>query len=471
MYAYTCIYFYKLYLFIEALHQDKGVGFVPQKEALLKLQFNQAIIDELWEDENYYLCSYQQLEDGSIIFVRGNETYLKIRNISKDCIGKRIDALPTNHDIQQISILFKKYKKNSEYINYMREILYEGKCTYWDISAIIEFPYLRCVGKKISLPSIINKGNQAYDINSMKLEDCYSGSILVQMKPEGRYKICSCSETVSCAIPEIREGNYLQEIFEGYLYRMKTACILDECIRAGKPIRYFDMLCRECQEEKDSDVLEKPMDLIYVVLLPVLHQNFKGVFILITVVENEENVKINEKSNNKKKLTQEELFGSCVIYNGLNKEHQYITEMNSYFARHLYEKKLNIDTIFTSPLVERARHNMIAVSGSIVFKQKNGTEKKYSINVVPAIHDEKIEKLLVTLIPEQEIEYANHMMFSLLTPREQEVISLVVNGYTNRCIAYELNITEGTVKKVIYNCYQKLGICSRIELVKLLLAK
>lgn len=463
--------FISIVVFIEALHQDKGVGFVPQKEALLKLQFNQVVIDELWKAEDYYLCSYQQLEDSSIIFVSGNETYLKLRNISKDYIGKRIDTLPPNQDIQQISMLFRKYKTSNEYINYMREILYEGKCTYWDISVIIEFPYLRCVGKKINLLSMINKGGQAYDINSMKLEDCYSGSILVQMKSEGRYKICSCSETVSCAVPEIREGNDLQEMFEGYLYRMKTACILDECIRAGKPIRYFDILCREREEEKNADVLEKPTDLIYVVLLPVLHQNFKGIFILITVVENEENVKINEKSNNKKKLTQEELFGYCVIYNGLNKEHQYITEMNSYFARHLYEEKLNIDTIFASPLVEKARQNMIAVSGSIVFRQKDGTEKKYSINVVPAIHEEKIEKILITLIPEQEIEYANHMMFSLLTPREQEVISLVVNGYTNRCIAYELNITEGTVKKVIYNCYQKLGICSRIELIKLLMAK
>ncbi len=49
------------------------------------------------------------------------------------------------------------------------------------------------------------------------------------------------------------------------------------------------------------------------------------------------------------------------------------------------------------------------------------------------------------------------------TPRERQVARLVANGLTNLQISEELFITEGTVKKTVYNIYQKLGVHTRVQ--------
>lgn len=53
----------------------------------------------------------------------------------------------------------------------------------------------------------------------------------------------------------------------------------------------------------------------------------------------------------------------------------------------------------------------------------------------------------------------------LLTPREEQVVSLVAEGTGNRGIAQQLNIKENTVKKSLMRIYDKLGVSNRVELV------
>jgi DNA-binding NarL/FixJ family response regulator len=53
----------------------------------------------------------------------------------------------------------------------------------------------------------------------------------------------------------------------------------------------------------------------------------------------------------------------------------------------------------------------------------------------------------------------------LLTKREQQVVSLVVDGLNNREISEQLHVSEHTVKNHLFHVFEKLGISSRIELV------
>lgn len=53
-----------------------------------------------------------------------------------------------------------------------------------------------------------------------------------------------------------------------------------------------------------------------------------------------------------------------------------------------------------------------------------------------------------------------------LTAREQEVLKLIVQGYTNRQIADELTISSRTVEGHRANLTDKLGIRSRVELLR-----
>ena len=53
-----------------------------------------------------------------------------------------------------------------------------------------------------------------------------------------------------------------------------------------------------------------------------------------------------------------------------------------------------------------------------------------------------------------------------LTPRETEILRLIVEGYTNRQIGQELNISIRTVEGHRANISDKLGLHSRVELVR-----
>src|SRR5512138_3663434 len=53
-----------------------------------------------------------------------------------------------------------------------------------------------------------------------------------------------------------------------------------------------------------------------------------------------------------------------------------------------------------------------------------------------------------------------------LTPREAEVLRLIVQGYTNKQIGEEVNISVRTAESHRANLSEKLGLHSRVELVR-----
>ncbi len=54
-----------------------------------------------------------------------------------------------------------------------------------------------------------------------------------------------------------------------------------------------------------------------------------------------------------------------------------------------------------------------------------------------------------------------------LSPREAEIAGLVLSGKSNRDIAAQIHISPETVKKHIYNIYQKTGVKNRLQLMNL----
>lgn len=53
--------------------------------------------------------------------------------------------------------------------------------------------------------------------------------------------------------------------------------------------------------------------------------------------------------------------------------------------------------------------------------------------------------------------------FRSLTPREKEILRLIADGLSNKMIARELDITEGTVKVHVKHLLKKLNLRSRVE--------
>ncbi|WP_171016908.1 response regulator transcription factor [Pseudalkalibacillus caeni] len=77
----------------------------------------------------------------------------------------------------------------------------------------------------------------------------------------------------------------------------------------------------------------------------------------------------------------------------------------------------------------------------------------------------KISKVLLAMNQQSKENRVKEQMDGVLTPREIEVVELVMEGKSNRQIAGTLFLTEGTVKNYISRILDKLELNNRTELV------
>ncbi|HEY9657398.1 MAG TPA: response regulator transcription factor, partial [Allocoleopsis sp.] len=74
-----------------------------------------------------------------------------------------------------------------------------------------------------------------------------------------------------------------------------------------------------------------------------------------------------------------------------------------------------------------------------------------------------LEKLMINVV-EQNSNHSKQEEISQLSPREQEVLQLISSGATNREIAQQLYIAEGTVKTHITHLLSRLNLRNRAQL-------
>lgn len=72
--------------------------------------------------------------------------------------------------------------------------------------------------------------------------------------------------------------------------------------------------------------------------------------------------------------------------------------------------------------------------------------------------------------PESGRRETCHGVFGLLTTREQQILELLTNGFSNKLISRHLEISEATVKTHMMNLFRKIGARSRTDAVRLALA-
>jgi DNA-binding NarL/FixJ family response regulator len=65
--------------------------------------------------------------------------------------------------------------------------------------------------------------------------------------------------------------------------------------------------------------------------------------------------------------------------------------------------------------------------------------------------------------PDSLLESAQRL--AVLTDRQQQIATLVCDGFSNKIIARKLGVTEGTVKIHLHMIYKKLGVPSRTHLI------
>jgi two-component system, NarL family, nitrate/nitrite response regulator NarL len=82
--------------------------------------------------------------------------------------------------------------------------------------------------------------------------------------------------------------------------------------------------------------------------------------------------------------------------------------------------------------------------------------------IAPAVASKLLDALRTGGFPERG-QGAMPAEDNTLTRRESEILELVANGLSNKEIANELSITEGTVKNHVHNSLEKLHLTNRVQ--------
>ena len=99
----------------------------------------------------------------------------------------------------------------------------------------------------------------------------------------------------------------------------------------------------------------------------------------------------------------------------------------------------------------------------LLLQKDKKTRYLLDVSLIPAGNSSRLISGLLEIHFCRKIEESGQEGLRQITPREKEVLSLVLLGATNKKAAQQLGVTEGTVKKLLSNCYRKLGVRSRSE--------
>lgn len=154
--------------------------------------------------------------------------------------------------------------------------------------------------------------------------------------------------------------------------------------------------------------------------------------------------------------------GQCVFE--LDKNNNLIIDSYNYKFKTIIENnEENYNKLINSETIRKCCKNTSPSNGRITL-EVDGNIENYFLLAFPFIKKSKIYVLLSNCDGLLKYDRRN---FDMLSAREKEVMNYIVEGSTNKYIAFKLNITEGTIKKTVYNIYKKLGIVSRVELMRL----
>jgi NarL family two-component system response regulator LiaR len=135
-------------------------------------------------------------------------------------------------------------------------------------------------------------------------------------------------------------------------------------------------------------------------------------------------------------------------------------------TREIHQKYPHVKIIALTSFSEQNMVQGALQAGAIGYLQKNVTAVELG-NAIRSAHAGRM-----TLSPEAAQALAqsvtqSHLPGNELTERERDVLRCMVDGLNNNEIAEKLVVSLGTVKFHISNIFQKLGVDSRVEAVKM----
>ena len=235
-------------------------------------------------------------------------------------------------------------------------------------------------------------------------------------------------------------------------FRLRLISAMELCFEKGITLSYYDFII--------SGELIRP------VLLSIRSVNMDGRNMLLAEIHH-----IHRDAESTKSYIMADVFGdfSAAALELMKNGEYCLVGMDESMEKLIVREGLRTEKLISSAVCSAAAENMLSASGEFAFRcEQNGVCRRFIQTCVPIIKNDGIRGMLISLIRINMSCPEKTESLKKLTPRERDVIDLVAEGLTNRYIARNLRISEGTVKKNLYNCYRKLEVSSRTEVVKMM---
>ena len=135
-------------------------------------------------------------------------------------------------------------------------------------------------------------------------------------------------------------------------------------------------------------------------------------------------------------------------------------------TREIHKKYPAVKVIALTSFSEQSMIQGALQAGAVGYLQKNATAAELA-NAIRSAHAGRMVLSPEAIQVLAESVTQTHIPGNELTERELDVLRCLVDGMNNHEIAEKLFISLGTVKFHISNIFQKLGVNSRVEVVKI----
>lgn len=414
------------------------------------LRYTTENVGKYWDDENYRIFSMKMNSENQLFLLTSNKTNMKLYGWSSDCFNKNLyDIMDYEHaDRWQQRYIEWKELGITSYIAY-----FENSLLGWETTIEIVNDMVFGIGKKIY--KSIYDGREFFNHYYVQQEDFF---IITLRYEEDSFVIetLNTSSTFSNLDLSNFEGKDISYLTH-FCSNIIDKNVYKKCIHLNRMIHFVEQL-KYNNAKIFLDVYIHPYlanSKILVCAKRVDEKEYYNIFKNIRSINDVYPIA--------------PLLGVCQI-NYENNFAPYIIGCNRRFKKIIEDTNLKLTDIVNNDVFQRCARNKSKETGRLALQNKL-EEKLFFYITVKQLSELDDHTYIVEVSPDAEINQNIHNMLSQLSLREREILSYVVEGNTNRYISSKLSISEGTVKKTIHNAFKKIGICSRIEFVKLIYDK
>lgn len=402
-----------------------------------RLRYTRETVANYWEDPNYRVFCIEQRDDDTFCYVRSNETNNRLYG-NQIILGKDIREFMSRPAYETLYLNYGRWISQPGIFSYLA-LLQDGHT--WETTIETKGRFLYGIGTKCSKGDTQrNLDKKQEPIQEYSIQEEFFFCIMVS-KTQDSYLIESIDG---------RHGtNDILKTFIGYdlmlLFQNAsnvTDCsILDKCLSENKIIQYLETV-----NAAQFTITAIPLSTANKVIL-------KGVLL------DTANLTHLTPQKNRKSF----FYPTCTIIKNEMGAFEFV-DHNALFEQVVIRNGITIQEILQSAAFQTSHMTLTHTFGTLQ-KEQNGEAFTLFLEYVPTIYQGHKLATLCYLSQEKQIEKLDRLR-SMLSKRESEIFSFLMEGYSNLSIAHALCISIGTVKKLVYNCFKKLGVSTRYELVE-----